>query len=132
LTRAPGFAYEQPQLPGRLPGNAFSAELQELKDRAMARRCIITGKDPLVGHNVSHSKRRTKRRFLPNLQVTSLWSDSLNLPVKLRISTAGLRTVEHNGGIDAFLIDTPDAKLSAEAKRLKRRVERAKEKRAAA
>lgn len=98
----------------------------------MARRCIITGKDPLVGHNVSHSKRRTKRRFLPNLQVASLWSDSLNLPVKLRISTAGLRTVEHNGGIDAFLTDTPDAKLSAEARRLKRRVERAKEKRAAA
>jgi large subunit ribosomal protein L28 len=98
----------------------------------MARRCIITGKDVLVGHNVSHSKRRTKRRFLPNLQVASLWSDSLNLPVRMRVSTAGLRTVEHNGGIDAFLIDTPDSKLSAEAKRLKRRVERAKEKRAAA
>jgi len=97
----------------------------------MARRCVITGKDVLVGHNVSHSKRRTKRRFLPNLQVASLWSDSLNLPVKLRISTAGLRTVEHNGGIDSFLIDTPDVKLSAEARRLKRRVERAKEKRAA-
>ncbi len=98
----------------------------------MARRCVITGKDPLVGHNVSHSKRRTKRRFLPNLQTASLWSDSLNLPVKLRISIAGLRTIEHNGGIDAYLIDTPDSKLSAEAKRLKRRVERAKEKRAAA
>ncbi len=98
----------------------------------MARRCVITGKDVLVGHNVSHSKRRTKRRFLPNLQVASLWSDSLNLSLKLRISTAGLRTVEHNGGIDSFLIDTPDVKLSAEARRLKRRVERAKEKRAAA
>jgi large subunit ribosomal protein L28 len=83
----------------------------------MARRCVITGKDVLVGHNVSHSKRRTKRRFLPNLQVASLWSDSLNMPVKLRLSTAGLRTVEHNGGIDAFLTDTPNAKLSAEALR---------------
>lgn len=98
----------------------------------MARRCVITGKDVLVGHNVSHSKRRTKRRFLPNLQAASLWSDSLNMPVRLRISTAGLRTVEHNGGIDAFLVDTPDAKLSAAARRWKRRVERAKAKRAAA
>ena len=96
------------------------------------RQCHVCGKGPSVGHNVSHSKRRTKRRFLPNLQVASLWSDSLNLAVKLRVSTAGLRTVEHNGGIDAFLIDTPDVKLSAEARRLKRRVERAKEKRAAA
>lgn len=98
----------------------------------MARRCVITGKDVLVGHNVSHSKRRTKRRFLPNLQVASLWSDSLNMPVRLRLSTAGLRTVEHNGGIDAFLTDTPNAKLSAEARRWKRRIARAKEKRAAA
>lgn len=98
----------------------------------MARRCVITGKDVLVGHNVSHSKRRTKRRFLPNLQVASLWSDSLNMAVRLRLSTAGLRTVEHNGGIDSFLIDTPNAKLSAEAKRWKRRVARAKEKRAGA
>lgn len=98
----------------------------------MARRCVITGKDVLVGHNVSHSKRRTKRRFLPNLQVASLWSDSLNMAVRLRLSTAGLRTVEHNGGIDSFLTDTPNAKLSAEAKRWKRRVARAKEKRAEA
>jgi large subunit ribosomal protein L28 len=98
----------------------------------MARRCVITGKDVLVGHNVSHSNRKTKRRFLPNLQVASLWSDSLDMPVRLRLSTAGLRTVEHNGGIDAFLIDTPDSKLSSEARRLKRRVERAKERRAKA
>jgi large subunit ribosomal protein L28 len=98
----------------------------------MARRCVITGKDALVGHNVSHSKRRTKRRFLPNLQVASLWSDSLNMPVRLRLSMAGLRTVEHNGGIDAFLIETPNAKLSSEARRLKRRIARAKERRAPA
>ena len=98
----------------------------------MARRCELTGKAVLTGNNVSHAKRRTKRRFLPNLQVASLWSDSLNMPVRLRISTAGLRTVEHNGGIDSFLIDTPSAKLSAEAKRWKRRVARAKEKRAGA
>jgi large subunit ribosomal protein L28 len=97
----------------------------------MARRCVITGKDVLVGHNVSHSNRKTKRRFLPNLQVASFWSDSLNMPVRLRISTAGMRTVEHNGGIDLFLTETADAKLSADARRLKRRIERAKEKRGA-
>ncbi len=92
----------------------------------MARRCVITGKGVLVGHNVSHSNRKTKRRFVPNLQSTSFWSDSLNLPLRLRLSTSGIRTVEHNGGIDAFLLDTPDAKLSAGALRLKRRVARAK------
>jgi large subunit ribosomal protein L28 len=97
----------------------------------MARRCVITGKGVLVGHNVSHSNRKTKRRFIPNLQVSSFWSDSLNLPVKLRISTSGIRTVEHNGGIDAFLLETPNSRLSAGAKRIKRRIEKAKENRAA-
>jgi large subunit ribosomal protein L28 len=92
----------------------------------MARRCVITGKGVLVGHNVSHSNRKTKRRFMPNLQAISFWSDTLGLPVRLRLSTAGIRTIEHNGGIDAFLLDTSDAKLSGEARRLKRRVERAK------
>ncbi len=92
----------------------------------MARRCVITGKGVLVGHNVSHSNRKTKRRFVPNLQNTSFWSDSLNSPVRLRLSTSGIRTVEHNGGLDAFLLDTPDAKLSAGAIRLKRRIARAK------
>jgi large subunit ribosomal protein L28 len=87
---------------------------------------VITGKGVLVGHNVSHSNRKTKRRFMPNLQAISFWSDSLGLPVRLRLSTAGIRTIEHNGGIDAFLLETPEAKLSAEALRLKRRVERAK------
>lgn len=98
----------------------------------MARRCVITGKDVLVGHNVSHSNRKTKRRFLPNLQVASFWSDNLNLAVKLRLSTAGLRTVEHNGGIDSFLLTTADSKLTDTAKRLKRRVEKAKATRDAA
>lgn len=94
----------------------------------MARRCPITGKGVQVGHNVSHSNRKTKRRFLPNLQKTSVLSDVLG-PVPLRVSAAAIRTIEHNGGIDAFLRDTPDRKLSPEIRRLKRRVERAAERR---
>jgi large subunit ribosomal protein L28 len=95
----------------------------------MSRRCEVTGKGVLVGHNVSHSKRRTKRRFMPNLQDASLYSEALGLAVKMRLSTAGIRTVEHNGGIDTYLLSTPDAKLPTEARRLKRRVEEAKQKR---
>ncbi|HTZ35630.1 MAG TPA: 50S ribosomal protein L28 [Stellaceae bacterium] len=97
----------------------------------MARRCPITGKGVQVGNNVSHSNRKTKRRFLPNLQTVSLLSDSVGL-VRLRLSTNAIRTIEHNGGIDAFLKATPDRKLSAEIRRLKRRIAGAAEKRAAA
>ena len=88
----------------------------------MARRCIITGKGVQVGHNVSHANNKTKRRFLPNLQTTSMLSDVLGASVRLRVSTHGIRTIEHNGGIDAFLLGTPDRKLTAEARRLKRRI----------
>jgi large subunit ribosomal protein L28 len=91
----------------------------------MARRCMITGKGVLVGNNVSHANNRTKRRFLPNLQRTSLLSDVLGTAVRMRVSTNGIRTVEHNGGIDAYLLGTPDRKLTLEARRLKRRIEAA-------
>jgi large subunit ribosomal protein L28 len=91
----------------------------------MARRCMITGKGVLVGNNVSHANNKTKRRFLPNLQRTSLLSEALGGAVRLRVSASGIRTVEHNGGIDAFLLGTPDRKLTIEARRLKRRVEAA-------
>ncbi|HZU87812.1 MAG TPA: 50S ribosomal protein L28 [Stellaceae bacterium] len=87
----------------------------------MARRCTITGKGVQVGHNVSHANNKTNRRFLPNLQKTSVLSDALGR-VRLRISTAAIRTIEKKGGIDAFLRDTPDSKLSPEIRRLKRRV----------
>ena len=90
----------------------------------MSWRCDLTGKKPLVGHKVSHSNIKTKRRFLPNLQRTSVLSDVLG-PVRLRLSAAAIRTIEHKGGIDAFLRATPDLKLSPEIRRLKRRVERA-------
>lgn len=91
----------------------------------MARRCSITGKGVQVGNNVSHANNKTKRRFMPNLQETSLLSDALGAAVRLRLSVHALRTIEHNGGIDAFLTTTPDRKLAAEAVRLKRRVEAA-------
>ena len=87
----------------------------------MARKCPVTGKGVQVGHNVSHSNIKTKRRFLPNLQTISLLSDVLG-PVRLRISAAAIRTVEKNGGIDAFLRGSRDGDLSPEIRRLKRRI----------
>jgi large subunit ribosomal protein L28 len=98
----------------------------------MSRRCFITGKGVLVGNNVSHANNKTRRRFLPNLQATSVLSDALGHAVKLRLSTNGIRTIEHNGGLDAYLLGTNDAKLTADARALKRRVEQAKAKRAQA
>ena len=98
----------------------------------MARRCLVSGKGPQSGNNVSHSKRRTRRRFLPNLQPITLLSDALNLPVRLRLTTRGIKTIEINGGIDAYLLGVSDAKLSDEARKLKRRIEKAAERRAAA
>jgi len=95
----------------------------------MSRRCEITGKGVLSGNNVSHANNKTRRRFLPNLQVTSLLSDVLGHAVRLRLSTRAIRTVEHNGGIDAFLLGAPNTKLTAEGLVLKRRIERAKAKR---
>ncbi len=90
----------------------------------MARRCIVTGKGVQVGHHVSHSNIKTKRRFLPNLQRISVLSDTIG-PVRMRLSAAAIRTIEHKGGIDAFLKNTPERKLSPEVRRLKRRVEAA-------
>ncbi len=98
----------------------------------MARRCAITGRGVQVGHNVSHANNKTKRRFLPNLQTISLLSDALGGAVRLRLTANGIRTVEANGGIDAYLLAMPDRKLTAEARRLKRRIERAQERKKAA
>jgi large subunit ribosomal protein L28 len=98
----------------------------------MSRRCQFTGKGVLTGNNVSHANNKTRRRFLPNLQETRLLSDVLNAQVRVRLSTRAIRTVEHNGGLDSFLLGTPDRNLPDEAKVLKRRIERARDKRAAA
>jgi len=98
----------------------------------MARRCEVTGKGVLTGNNVSHANNKTRRRYLPNLQESSFFSDILGTSVRLRISTNGIRTVEHNGGLDAFLLSTPDRRLPAEAITLKRRLEKAQARKAAA
>ena len=97
----------------------------------MSRRCELTGKGVLAGNNVSHANNRTRRRFLPNLQDTSVLSDALGT-VRMRLSTRAIRTIEHNGGIDAYLLATPNSRLTEAAKALKRRVLRAQTRRAQA
>ena len=88
----------------------------------MARICELTGKGRQVGNNVSHANNKTKRTFLPNLQNVTLISDALGRQVKLRVSTNGLRSVEHVGGLDNWLLKTNNEKLSLKARRLKREV----------
>ncbi|MDB5314198.1 MAG: ribosomal protein [Rhodospirillales bacterium] len=97
----------------------------------MARRCAVTGKGVLSGNNVSHANNKTRRRFLPNLQESSFFSDVLAAQIRLRLTANGIRTVEHNGGIDSYLLETPDRKLTIETIVIKRRLEKAKAKKAA-
>lgn len=92
----------------------------------MARRCALTGKGVLTGNNVSHSNIKSRRRYLPNIQVASLVSETLGETVRLKLSTSAIRTVEHRGGLDAFLLDAKAADLPADLRRLKRRIEKAK------
>ncbi len=98
----------------------------------MARICELTGKGRQVGNNVSHANNKTKRTFLPNLQNVTLISDALGRQVKLRVSTNGLRSVEHVGGLDNWLLKTNDEKLSLKARRLKREVSKKQAETAAA
>jgi large subunit ribosomal protein L28 len=91
----------------------------------MSRRCELTGKTVLVGHKVSHSNIKTKRRFLPNLCNVTLRSDILNRNVRMRISTNALKSVDHRGGLDAFLLKARDGDLSPKALDLKRKVKAA-------
>jgi large subunit ribosomal protein L28 len=90
----------------------------------MARRCELTGKETQFGNNVSHAKNRTNRRFVPNLQKVTLYSDSLHQGVKLRISTRALRSVQHNGGLDSYLLSRHDEQLAPEGLRLKRKIQK--------
>lgn len=91
----------------------------------MSRRCELTGKGPMVGNNVSHANNKTRRRFLPNLNEVTLMSDTLGRSVKLRISAAALRSVDHRGGLDAFLAKAKDAELSANALKIKKEIAKA-------
>ncbi len=86
----------------------------------MSRVCELTGKGRQVGHNVSHANNKTKRTFLPNLHNVTLMSEAMGQSYKLRVSTNGLRSVEHNGGLDNWLVKTKDELLSLKARRLKR------------
>lgn len=88
----------------------------------MARRCELTGKGVQTGNNVSHANNKTRRRFLPNLNAVSLVSDALGRTVRLRISASALRSVEHRGGLDAFLLKARDSELSAQALKVKKEV----------
>ena len=94
----------------------------------MSRRCELTGKGVQYGNNVSHANNKTRRRYLPNLQQVSLMSEVLGRTVQLRVSVAAIRSVEHRGGLDAFLMDKQDAELSVELRRLKKQIRKASEK----
>jgi large subunit ribosomal protein L28 len=90
----------------------------------MSRRCELTGKTRQIGHNVSHSNRKTKRRFLPNLINVTLMSDALGRSVKMRVSAHAFKTVDHRGGLDAFLMKAKDGELSDRALDLKRQIKK--------
>ena len=92
----------------------------------MSRRCELTGKGPMTGNNVSHANNKTRRRFLPNLNEVTLQSETLGRCVKLRISAAALRTVDHRGGLDAFLAKAKDNELSANALKVKKKYRKPK------
>lgn len=93
----------------------------------MSRVCELSGKGPMSGNNVSHANNKTRRRFLPNLNDVSLMSESLGRTYKLRVSAAALRTVDHRGGLDAYLAKTRDEDLSAKALKIKREIAKARD-----
>ncbi|MCB1368087.1 MAG: 50S ribosomal protein L28 [Rhodobacteraceae bacterium] len=91
----------------------------------MSRRCELTGKGVMVGNNVSHANNKTRRRFLPNLNDVTLASETLGRAFKLKISAAALRTVDHRGGLDAFLAKAQDRDLSVKAQKIKKDIAKA-------
>jgi large subunit ribosomal protein L28 len=91
---------------------------------AMSRRCELTGKGVLVGHKVSHSNIKTKRRFLPNLVNVTMQSEALKQNFRLRVSTNALKSVDHNGGLDAFLVKARDGTLSSRVLLLKKKIKK--------
>ena len=94
----------------------------------MSWRCDLTGKGPLVGHKVSHSNIKTLRRFMPNLRNVTLISDSLGRKVRVRVSANALKTVDHRGGLDAFLLKAKDGELAPKILELKRQIVKKKAK----
>src|SRR5437868_13288526 len=96
----------------------------EFKGTAMSRRCDLTGKSALVGNKVSHSNRKTKRRFLPNLLNVTMISDALGRSVKLRVSANALKSVDHRGGLDAYLLNARNEALAPRVRTLKKAIEK--------
>jgi large subunit ribosomal protein L28 len=90
----------------------------------MSRVCELSGKAVMSGNNVSHAKNRTRRKFLPNLAKVTLMSDIMGASFKMRITAHALRSVEHNGGLDNFLVKASDLKLSLKARRLKKQIKK--------
>ena len=91
----------------------------------MSRVCELTGKGPMTGNNVSHANNKTRRRFLPNLNDVTLQSETLGRGIKMRISAAALRTVDHRGGLDGFMAKAKDAELSASMLKVKKEIAKA-------
>ena len=91
----------------------------------MSRRCELTGKGVMSGNNVSHANNKTRRKFLPNLVDVTLMSETLNQRVRFRVSAQALRTVEHRGGLDAFLAKAKESDLSQKAKLIKKQIAKA-------
>ncbi len=98
----------------------------------MSRRCQVTGKGVMTGNNVSHANNKTRRRFLPNIQETSVYSEALGRQIRVKVSTKGLKTIEHNGGIDAWLLSIAPSKLDADLRPVRAQVVKATEKKKAA
>ncbi len=103
-----------------MTSRGFAARSQRIEP--MSRRCELSGKGPMVGNNVSHANNKTKRRFLPNLQEVTLESEALGRSFRLRISNHALRSVDHRGGLDAFLKKAKDEELSSDALAIKKEI----------
>ena len=110
--------------PSRRPNGLPDVEGMRRGIFEMSRRCELTAKGPLTGHKVSHSNIKTKRRFLPNLCNVTFISDALGRNVRLRVSTNAIKTVDHNGGLDAYLLKARATVLSPRALELKRQIEK--------
>ena len=90
----------------------------------MSRQCMVTGKKVMFGNNVSHANNKTRRRFLPNVQDTSLYSEILGQNISIKLTPAGMRTIDHKGGLDAFITGTPKSKLDVNLQPIKTRMEK--------
>lgn len=94
----------------------------------MSRKCSVSGKKPVFGNNVSHANNKVRRRWQPNLQICSFPSEILGKSVRLRVTANGIRTIEHNGGIDAYILGTRPSRLSDDAKKIRKQMEKIKAK----